>query len=52
MDAENGTYVASALGENSNNAEKVTNTNEEAHVRQRAGFWGYAFQIIFQVNCQ
>ncbi|KAJ0048083.1 hypothetical protein Pint_15462 [Pistacia integerrima] len=50
MDAENGTYVASAQGENSNNAAKVTNTDEEAHVRQRAGFWGYAFQIIFQMS--
>lgn len=52
MDAENGTYEASARGENSNNAAKVTNSNEEADVRQYAGFWGYAFQIIYQVNCQ
>ncbi|XP_059657897.1 uncharacterized protein LOC132304309 isoform X2 [Cornus florida] len=44
FDAENGTYA-----ENSNVA-KCSGPNAEHHVRQTAGFWGYIFQIIFQMN--
>ncbi|KAK3033521.1 hypothetical protein RJ639_032750 [Escallonia herrerae] len=48
---EQGSYGASAQAQNSNmsNAAKYLGP-EEPHVRQVAGFWGYLFQIIFQMN--
>lgn len=52
VDAEHGNFVTPAPGESSSNAEKLTNTHGEFNnTRQPAGFWGYFFQIIFQVNC-
>ncbi|KAE8726199.1 UDP-N-acetylglucosamine--N-acetylmuramyl- pyrophosphoryl-undecaprenol N-acetylglucosamine transferase isoform 3 [Hibiscus syriacus] len=49
LDAEQGSNAGAASGETSNNAEKIVNS--EGHfVRQRAGTWGYVFQIIFQMN--
>uniref|UniRef100_A0A5B7AFK8 Uncharacterized protein n=1 Tax=Davidia involucrata TaxID=16924 RepID=A0A5B7AFK8_DAVIN len=52
FDAEQGTYAAPTHAENSNasNPEKCLGPNEEPHVRQTAGFWGYVFHIIFQMN--
>ncbi|CAK9164280.1 unnamed protein product [Ilex paraguariensis] len=52
FDAEQGTSGAPRDAENSNmsNVVKSLGPNEERPVRQIAGFWGYAFQIIFQVN--
>ncbi|KAJ4712356.1 UDP-N-acetylglucosamine-N-acetylmuramyl-pyrophosphoryl-undecaprenol N-acetylglucosamine protein [Melia azedarach] len=51
VDAEHGNFVTPAPGESSSNAEKLTNTHGEFNnTRQPAGFWGYFFQIIFQMN--
>ncbi|KAK8657052.1 hypothetical protein V6N13_035315 [Hibiscus sabdariffa] len=52
LDAEQGNDASAASGETSNNGEKNVNPEPpEGHfVRQRAGFWGYVFQIIFQMN--
>ncbi|KAK8981391.1 hypothetical protein V6N11_027813 [Hibiscus sabdariffa] len=48
LDAEQG---KDAFGETPNNAEKILNPRPEGHfVSQRAGTWGYVFQIIFQMN--
>ncbi|KAL4348747.1 hypothetical protein GQ457_17G027060 [Hibiscus cannabinus] len=48
LDAEQG---KDAFGETPNNAEKILNPRHEGHfVSQRAGTWGYVFQIIFQMN--
>ncbi|KAK8569366.1 hypothetical protein V6N13_046427 [Hibiscus sabdariffa] len=48
LDAEQGN---DAFGETPNNAEKILNPRPEGHfVSQRAGTWGYVFQIIFQMN--
>ncbi|KAK2967160.1 hypothetical protein RJ640_005204 [Escallonia rubra] len=51
FDSEQGSYGASAEAQNSNmsNIAKYLGP-EETHVRQVAGFWGYLFQIIFQMN--
>lgn len=51
-DAEQGMYDASALPQSSNpsDQEKSLGASEEVLVRQHAGFWGYIFQIIFQVH--
>lgn len=49
-DAEQGTS-AGGNGSITSNTEKNSSLHEEHHlVRQRAGFWGYVFQIIFQVR--
>ncbi|KAA8542290.1 hypothetical protein F0562_023574 [Nyssa sinensis] len=52
FDAELGTHAFPTNAENSNasNAAKCLGPNREPHVRQTAGFWGYVFQIIFQMN--
>ncbi|KAK9278425.1 hypothetical protein L1049_027990 [Liquidambar formosana] len=52
LDAEQGTNVTPTHVENSNmsNIVKCLGSPEEHHVRQTAGIWGYAFQIIFQMN--
>ncbi|KAL3824847.1 hypothetical protein ACJIZ3_020876 [Penstemon smallii] len=42
LDTEGGFYVL--------NATKGKNLNQENPVRQIAGFWGYVFQVIFQMN--
>ncbi|CAK9311962.1 unnamed protein product [Citrullus colocynthis] len=49
-DAEQGTS-AGGNGSITSNTEKNPSLREEhCLVRQRAGFWGYVFQIIFQMN--
>lgn len=48
-DAEQGTQRASVPAENTNSA-KNFGPNELGHDRQIAGFWGYVFQVIFQMN--
>lgn len=49
-DAEQGTS-AGGNGSITSNTEKNPSLREEhCLVRQRAGFWGYVFQIIFQVG--
>lgn len=52
LDAEQGTNVTPTHAENTNmsNIVKCLGSLEEDHVRQTAGIWGYAFQIIFQVK--
>lgn len=52
VDAEQGTCVATPHGQNSkmSNPSKTSGPNEDCHVREPAGFWGYVFQIIFQMN--
>lgn len=52
LDAEQGSCVAPAHGDNAKMSDptKSSGPHEELHVRQQAGFWGYAFQIIFQMN--
>ncbi|KAK8536979.1 hypothetical protein V6N13_041933 [Hibiscus sabdariffa] len=52
LDAEQGNDASAASGETSNTGEKNVNPEPpEGHfVRQRAGPWGYVFQIIFQMN--
>ncbi|XP_059643087.1 uncharacterized protein LOC132284959 [Cornus florida] len=52
FDAEQGTNAAPTQLENSNasNAAKCSGHTENLRVRQTAGFLGYAFQIIFQIN--
>lgn len=51
-DTEQGIYDASALPQRSNplDHEKILGAPEEVLVRTHAGFWGYMFQIIFQVH--
>lgn len=46
-DAEQGTYVKNP---NASKGEKHSESNQPRQVRQTAGFWGYIFQIVFQVN--
>ncbi|XAR50194.1 hypothetical protein NMG60_11004450 [Bertholletia excelsa] len=46
FDAEQGNYGASS----SSNGTKHLGNNQDCRVRQIAGFWGYVFQIIFQMN--
>ncbi|CAK9182762.1 unnamed protein product [Ilex paraguariensis] len=50
-DAEQGTYMAPALGgyENQHDIPVSLNSHSEPHVRKAADPWGYAFQIIFQM---
>ncbi|KAL2492656.1 hypothetical protein Adt_28284 [Abeliophyllum distichum] len=43
-------YSASARNSNSSSNTKGIDFNQEHPVRQIAGFWGYIFQIIFQMN--
>ncbi|XP_057479279.1 uncharacterized protein LOC130766658 isoform X2 [Actinidia eriantha] len=53
FDADQGTDEAPTNDENSNSSTgdaKHLGSNQEPRVRQTAGFWGYIFQIIFQVN--
>ncbi|XP_039040367.1 uncharacterized protein LOC120178641 isoform X2 [Hibiscus syriacus] len=52
LDAEQGNHAGAASGETSINAGKIISPEPpEGHlVRQRAGTWGYVFQIIFQMN--
>ncbi|XP_039040368.1 uncharacterized protein LOC120178641 isoform X3 [Hibiscus syriacus] len=51
LDAEQGNHAGAASGETSINAGKIISPEPpEGHlVRQRAGTWGYVFQIIFQL---
>lgn len=44
--------MAPPLEENANvqNMSKNMNSQEETRVTKTAGIWGYAFQIIYQVN--
>lgn len=54
-DAEQGTQGASEPAENTDatNSAKNFGPNEViGHDRQIAGFWGYVFQVIFQVKFQ
>ncbi|KAL2515325.1 hypothetical protein Fot_29296 [Forsythia ovata] len=52
LDAEHGShrYSASARNSNPSSNTKGIDLNQEHPVRQIAGFWGYIFQIIFQMN--
>ncbi|KAL7222830.1 hypothetical protein ACSBR1_024511 [Camellia fascicularis] len=53
FDAEQGNSTTPKNLENSNasNGEKLSpGPHQECEVRQTAGFWGYMFQIIFQMN--
>ncbi|MQM03992.1 hypothetical protein Taro_036784 [Colocasia esculenta] len=52
LDAENGIYVAPANGQgaNAHDRTKRYGYREEHYIRPVAGFWGYAFQIIYQTN--
>ncbi|KZV52151.1 hypothetical protein F511_07106 [Dorcoceras hygrometricum] len=52
FDTEHGSYRTSTNGHNSNvlNVAKGMEHNEEHVHRRIAGFWGYLFQIIFQMN--
>ncbi|GAV58364.1 hypothetical protein CFOL_v3_01898 [Cephalotus follicularis] len=50
-DAEQGTHVtASPIDSNISNITKNPDSHEEHGVRQSAGLWAHAFQIIFQMN--
>lgn len=51
-DAEQGTQRASvpAVNTNAANSAKKNCRTEVGHDRQIAGFWGYVFQVIFQVK--
>lgn len=48
LDTEQGTS-AQAGSTSITNTGKSSGANEDLYVRQIAGFWGYVFQIIFQV---
>ncbi|PIN20260.1 hypothetical protein CDL12_07052 [Handroanthus impetiginosus] len=50
FDTELGSYEPSTTLQTSHNATKGMNLNQENRVRQKAGFFGYIFQIIFQMN--
>lgn len=53
VDTEQGSYVTPVHEEipSTTNTEKSLGTNNvEHHAREPAGFWGYVFQIIFQVR--
>ncbi|KAK6920693.1 hypothetical protein RJ641_014371 [Dillenia turbinata] len=52
LDTKRGTYTNEASRENSNRSNMTKNLgpNEPYNDRQPAGFWGYVFQIIFQMN--
>ncbi|XP_057514351.1 uncharacterized protein LOC130796079 isoform X3 [Actinidia eriantha] len=52
FDAEQGIYEAPTNAENPNesNGAKHLGSNQERCVCQTAGFWGYVFQIVFQMN--
>lgn len=47
FDAERGTYVENS---NASLGGKHLQSTEQRQVRQTAGFWGYIFQIVFQMN--
>ncbi|KAL3835210.1 hypothetical protein ACJIZ3_009946 [Penstemon smallii] len=51
-DTESGSYGSSTIRQNSHvlNSTKGMDLNQEHPVREIAGFWGYVFQIIFQMN--
>ncbi|KAM7479895.1 hypothetical protein LguiA_028108 [Lonicera macranthoides] len=49
LDTEQGTS-AQAGSTSITNTGKSSGPNEDLYVRQIAGFWGYVFQIIFQMN--
>lgn len=51
-DAERGTYVAPALGDNASAPciPSSLNPQDEPPLLDAAGFWDYALQIIFQVR--
>ncbi|RWR81970.1 hypothetical protein CKAN_01067600 [Cinnamomum micranthum f. kanehirae] len=51
-DSERGTYVAPTLEKNANPHRRMKSSvhREEHYVHQIAGIWGYAFQIIYQIN--
>ncbi|KAI3464107.1 hypothetical protein Pfo_020770 [Paulownia fortunei] len=51
-DTEHGAYGSSTSAQSSHmlNATKGMDLNQEHPIRQIAGFWGYVFQIIFQMN--
>lgn len=52
LDAERGTYVAPINEENANahGTNKNSCFQQEHTIREIAGIWGYAFQIIYQTN--
>lgn len=52
LDAEHGVYAdpISERSENVREAIKNSMFDEEQSVRKIAGFWGYAFQIVYQIN--
>lgn len=54
LDAERGAYVAPTYDENGNtcnpNQIKYMPPSQQHYVRQRAGRWGYIFQVLFQMN--
>ncbi|KAK6924840.1 hypothetical protein RJ641_009166 [Dillenia turbinata] len=52
LDTELGTYTNGVSSENFNRSNMTKNLgpNEPYRDRQPAGFWGYIFQIIFQMN--
>ncbi|XP_034215079.1 uncharacterized protein LOC117627222 isoform X1 [Prunus dulcis] len=53
VDTEQGTFVSPPLGVNSGTSatDKASGSHvEQPQARQPAGFWGYVFQIIFQMN--
>ncbi|KAH7682880.1 hypothetical protein IHE45_05G148200 [Dioscorea alata] len=50
VDEERGTYVAPTNEDNEQCMTKIFPIPREDNAREVAGFWGYAFQIIYQTN--
>ncbi|MQM13121.1 hypothetical protein Taro_046043 [Colocasia esculenta] len=52
LETEQGTYVVPTSAESTNTADrmKTYGSQEEYYMRPVGGFWGYAFQIIYQTN--